>query len=63
MPQSPETGYSYIKAEREFDKSDIKGLNIESFIEKPNKTKANELIKDKRYTWNSGMFLFKSKTI
>lgn len=63
VPQSPETGYGYIKAEREFDKSDIKGLNIESFIEKPNKTKANELIKDKRYTWNSGMFLFKSKTI
>ena len=63
VPQSPETGYGYIKSEKEFDKSLIKGLNIECFIEKPNKTTAEELIKDKRYTWNSGMFLFKSKTI
>ena len=63
VPQSPETGFGYIKSKKEFNNSIIEGLNIESFIEKPNKEAATELIKDKRYTWNSGMFLFKSKTV
>ena len=63
VPQSPEIGYGYIKSKKEFNNSTIEGLNIESFIEKPSKETAYEFIKDKRYTWNSGMFLFKAKTI
>ncbi len=63
VPQSPETGYGYIKSENQFVKSEIKGSNILSFIEKPNKEKAIEFLKDKRYTWNSGMFLFKARKI
>ena len=63
VPNSPETGYGYIKSEEEFKKNLIKGSNIISFIEKPEREKAEEFIKDKRFTWNSGMFLFKSKII
>ena len=37
--------------------------NIERFIEKPDKERAEDFVKDKRFTWNSGMFLFKSKVI
>ena len=62
VPHSPEIGYGYIKSKKEFNHSKIEGINIESFIEKPNKETASEFIKDKRYTWNSGMFLFKAKT-
>ena len=62
VPDSPETGYGYIKSKEPLD-SNIKGSNIESFIEKPNLNKANQLIKDKRYTWNSGMFLFEANLI
>ena len=62
VPKSPETGYGYIKATKPFgDKID--GFNIESFIEKPNKEKAQIFIKDNRFTWNSGIFMFKAKEI
>ncbi|MBO8230559.1 mannose-1-phosphate guanylyltransferase/mannose-6-phosphate isomerase [Prochlorococcus marinus str. MU1404] len=63
VPTSPETGYGYIKSTE--SKTDLIaiGSKIESFVEKPNLEKAKEFIKDKRYTWNSGMFLFKAETI
>ena len=63
VPSSPEIGFGYIKSESPFDTSLIKGEKIEEFIEKPNLELAEKLIKDKHYTWNSGMFMFKAKTI
>ncbi len=62
VPSSPETGYGYIKATKHFGKN-IEGFEIESFIEKPDKETAQKLIKDNRYTWNSGIFMFKSVEI
>ncbi len=61
VPTSAETGYGYIKASKKMDENS--GFLIDKFIEKPNKDLAKELIKDKLYTWNSGMFLFKSSLI
>ncbi len=61
VPTAAETGYGYIKARKEG--KDQEGYTIEKFIEKPNKDLAEELIKDKLYTWNSGMFLFKASLI
>ncbi len=64
VPTSAETGYGYIEAkELPIEKDQITGLEINKFIEKPNKDLAEELIKDSRYTWNSGMFLFKASSI
>ena len=63
VPTCPETGYGYIKSTSPFDLSKIDGENIDEFTEKPSIEKAMEFILDKRYTWNSGMFLFKAKTI
>jgi len=63
IPDSPETGYGYIEAEKSLKNEDGSGANINKFIEKPNQNLAEKFIKDKRYTWNSGMFLFKAKTI
>ncbi len=63
LPRSPEIGYGYIKSEKPFNLQNIEGINISEFIEKPNLETAKELIKDKSYTWNSGIFLFKAKTI
>ncbi|AIQ98220.1 mannose-1-phosphate guanylyltransferase/mannose-6-phosphate isomerase [Prochlorococcus sp. MIT 0801] len=64
VPTSAETGYGYIEA-KELDNNEdqISGLEINKFIEKPNKEIAEKLIKDSRYTWNSGMFLFKASSI
>tara|TARA_B100000965_G_scaffold251330_1_gene211410 strand:- start:2274 stop:3725 length:1452 start_codon:yes stop_codon:yes gene_type:complete len=64
VPTSAETGYGYIEAKESLQKKDnITGLEIEKFIEKPTREVAEELIKDCRYTWNSGMFLFKASSI
>lgn len=60
VPTSPATGYGYIRSEKPFIKGDLKGLVIDKFIEKPNLNTAREFIKNKLYTWNSGIFLFKA---
>ena len=62
VPNSPETGYGYIEAKDALSKENISS-KIEKFIEKPNRELAETLIKDKKYTWNSGIFLFKATTI
>ena len=63
VPSRPETGYGYIKSEKAFNIKEINGIKISKFIEKPNFRLAKEFIKDKRFTWNSGMFMFKAKVI
>ena len=64
VPTCPETGYGYIEAKQSSNQEEkVIGLEIQNFIEKPNKDKAEKLIKDSRYTWNSGMFLFKASSI
>ena len=63
VPTSPEIGYGYIKSSGKLDKKLIGGSKIDYFIEKPDKKLASQLIKDSRFTWNSGIFLFKANTI
>tara|TARA_B100000886_G_scaffold134243_1_gene90604 strand:- start:6027 stop:7460 length:1434 start_codon:yes stop_codon:yes gene_type:complete len=63
VPKSPHTGYGYIKSDKPFDLSEIKGNKILEFTEKPSYEKACNFIKDHRYTWNSGIFLFKAKSM
>ena len=62
IPSSPATGYGYIESEEIFDKDALKGRKIKRFIEKPDLETARELIQNERFTWNSGIFLFKPKT-
>ena len=63
IPKSPEIGYGYIKAAKPFDGDKIEGFDITNFFEKPDLNTAKEFIKDKRFTWNSGIFMFKAKQI
>lgn len=63
IPSSPEVGYGYIKSEKPFNSSKIEGHKIIEFIEKPDLKTAKIFVKDKCYTWNSGMFMFKAKNI
>ena len=63
VPNSPETGYGYIKSKDPISNSPRLGSRIESFFEKPNKSKAEKYIEDERFTWNSGIFLFKASVI
>ena len=59
-PTSPETGYGYIQSSEKIDPKHLTGLEILKFIEKPNQKKANEFFNSKNFSWNSGMFIFKS---
>ncbi len=63
IPNSAETGYGYIESKNRYDDLKVDGSKIIKFIEKPDLETANKLIKDKHYTWNSGIFLFKAKLI
>ncbi len=63
IPTSPETGYGYIEASQPLNSKELTGVSIANFIEKPNKNKAKELISDKRFSWNSGIFLFKASVV
>ena len=60
IPNSPETGYGYIKAGKKLFDFNFDSYKIDNFLEKPNLDLAKKLIKDKSYTWNSGMFVFKT---
>ena len=62
-PTSPETGFGYIKAKECLDYEKLVASEIDSFIEKPDKDTAKKLIKNKKYSWNSGMFLFKASVV
>lgn len=62
VPDSPETGYGYIKKGAKIDESFVV-YEIDSFIEKPDKTLAGEYVASNGYCWNSGMFMFKASAI
>ena len=53
-PTSAETGFGYIEAD---------GETVISFKEKPNAETAKDYVKSGKYYWNSGMFVFKAKTL
>ena len=61
-PQTPETGFGYIEAENSMDFTKKEISKIKRFLEKPSKSKAERLILNKKYLWNSGIFLLEAKT-
>ena len=62
LPTTPESGYGYIESIEELSR-EKKSSYIKKFIEKPPIETAKKLIQDKKYTWNSGIFLFKTSVI
>ena len=63
VPDNPDTGYGYIESKEEISLNTLDGEEITRFIEKPNIEKAKQFIKNKKFLWNSGMFMFKSDTL
>ena len=63
-PTSAATGYGYIERGAELGLFRGKrGYKVLNFIEKPLQSKANELIKQERYSWNSGMFICQARVV
>ncbi len=59
-PTRPETGYGYIEAGAPFEK-DIS--QVRRFTEKPDSQRAAEFLRAGNYFWNSGMFLWRARTL
>lgn len=60
-PTFPETGYGYIQAGDKLEDSII-GYKAKRYVEKPDKKTAEEYLRDGRYLWNSGMFIWETQT-
>jgi mannose-1-phosphate guanylyltransferase len=63
VPIYASTGYGYIRRGGLLDPSDPKVYRTAGFLEKPNQAKANEMLSDGGYFWNSGMFVWRVKVI
>ena len=59
-PSRPETGYGYIKLLEKEIGHPTKAIK---FLEKPELTLAQQYLDDGKHVWNSGMFIFKFKTL
>jgi mannose-1-phosphate guanylyltransferase/mannose-6-phosphate isomerase len=63
-PSRPETGYGYIKSGEKCQEAGIDGVcRVEAFVEKPNLDTAKEYLKNGNYYWNSGIFIWKTRTL
>ncbi len=64
VPTAPETGYGYIEAALPFAAAGpLEPVPIARFVEKPDRATAEQFFASGRFTWNSGMFLFKASAI
>jgi mannose-1-phosphate guanylyltransferase / mannose-6-phosphate isomerase len=65
VPQTPETGFGYIKAEVDQTeagrpRSGEHVRKVQRFVEKPDAMTAQQYLNEGGYYWNSGMFLFRA---
>jgi mannose-1-phosphate guanylyltransferase len=63
VPLGPETGYGYIEASQPLQAELTAPVPISRFVEKPDLATAEQFLTTGRFTWNSGMFLFKASAI
>ena len=66
VPTAPETGYGYIEAAEPLQTAAgalQQPVPIARFVEKPDRDTAETFLATGRFTWNSGMFLFKASAI
>jgi mannose-1-phosphate guanylyltransferase / mannose-6-phosphate isomerase len=60
-PESPETGYGYIEAGKNFEGGDAR--EVLRFVEKPDAQTAQAYLESGNFLWNSGMFCMRVQTL
>ncbi len=64
VPTRAETGYGYIELDDEYRvMEDVSVYTVSAFKEKPRPTVAQQYYYDGRHLWNSGMFVWSTKSI
>lgn len=64
QPNRPDTGYGYIQfEENETAQSDSRIKKVKTFTEKPQLEMAKQFLASGDFLWNSGIFIWKLKTI
>jgi mannose-1-phosphate guanylyltransferase / mannose-6-phosphate isomerase len=58
VPESPETGYGYIKRDARIEGSTA--YAVARFVEKPDRQTAERYLREGDYYWNSGIFLMRA---
>jgi mannose-1-phosphate guanylyltransferase len=63
-PTSPATGYGYIhRGEFVAQRQGVNAYRVQAFREKPSKDVAEKYVSSGDYAWNSGIFVWKARTI
>lgn len=63
-PSYPSTGYGYIEQAEEIGSySNLPVYRVNRFTEKPDKDTATAFLSTGRYSWNSGMFVFRAGVV
>lgn len=63
-PNQPATGYGYIEqGEQKGNFNNLPVYQVTRFTEKPDKTTAQSFIDTGKFSWNSGMFIFKARVV
>jgi mannose-1-phosphate guanylyltransferase len=60
VPSAPETGFGYAKRGAALGEN---VYQVERFVEKPNRETAERYVSSGEYYWNSGMFVWRTRTI
>ena len=64
QPTYPETGYGYIESsDQSWLQNDLYVHKVKKFVEKPDHTTAQAYLESGNFFWNSGIFVWKIKTI
>ncbi|MGF1677228.1 MAG: mannose-1-phosphate guanylyltransferase [Rivularia sp. (in: cyanobacteria)] len=60
-PTFPSTGYGYIEQGEKFGSfNNLPAYHVNRFTEKPNRETAETFLQTGRFSWNSGMFIFRA---
>ena len=59
-PDSPHTGYGYIRKGKKIARGGEAAYELAEFIEKPDEATARRMIETGEYLWNSGMFFMRA---
>jgi len=62
-PTHGETAYGYLELAEDPGDFAARPLGLKRFVEKPDATRANQMVASGTYLWNAGIFLFRARSI